>query len=64
MHPKFYLDERYIYASMGLLSMIDPNMAFDIMTEETKELEAAASGQQQYHSSVSDEAVAAEGFCM
>ena len=40
LHPKFYLDERYIYASMGLLSMIDPDLAFDIMTKETKELEA------------------------
>ena len=64
LHPKFYLDERYIYASMGLLSMIDPDLAFDIMTKETKELEAGASGHQQYHSSVSDEAAVAEGFCM
>ena len=64
LHPKFYLDERYIYASMGLLSMIDQELAFDIMTEETKELETAVSGQQQYHSSVSDDEAAMESSCI
>ncbi len=34
--PKFLLDEKYIFASMGLLSMENPELALNIMTKEIK----------------------------
>lgn len=37
-NPRFYLDQKYIFASMGLLSLIDPDLAFDILDAETIEL--------------------------
>lgn len=36
--PKFYLDKKYIYASMGLLSMIDRELAFELIKKETIEI--------------------------
>ncbi len=33
-NPKFLLDKQYIFASMGLLSAIDPDLALDLMKEE------------------------------
>lgn len=37
-HPKFYLDKKYIFASMGLLSMIDADLAFELLNKETIEI--------------------------
>ena len=34
-NPHFYLDQRYIFASMGLLSYIDPELAFELLDKET-----------------------------
>jgi conserved hypothetical protein len=35
--PKYLLDEKYIFASMGLLGTIDPELALGIMKREMKE---------------------------
>ena len=32
--PKFYLDQKYIFASMGLLSMVDAELAFELLDKE------------------------------
>lgn len=32
--PKFYLDKKYIFASMGLLSMVDADLAFELLDKE------------------------------
>ncbi len=37
--PDFYLDNRYIYASMGLLSMIDKDLAFYLLDKETTKID-------------------------
>lgn len=37
-NPKFYLDEKYIFASMGLLSQIDADLAFDLLYNLTSEI--------------------------
>ena len=37
-NPKFYLDKKYIFASMGLLSMIDADLAFELLNKETIEI--------------------------
>ena len=37
-NPKFYLDQKYIFASMGLLRTIDPELAFELLDKETIEL--------------------------
>ena len=37
-NPKFYLDQKYIFASMGLLRTIDPELAFELLDKETVEL--------------------------
>lgn len=37
--PKFYLDEKYIFAAMGLLSQIDEELAFELLDKETKRLD-------------------------
>ena len=37
-NPKFYLDQRYIYAAMGLLSAVDKELAFELLKKETVEL--------------------------
>ncbi|MBO5612505.1 MAG: glutamate mutase L [Prevotella sp.] len=37
--PKFYLDQRYIYAAMGLLSMTDRELAFELIKKETVEID-------------------------
>lgn len=34
-NPHFYLDQRYIFASMGLLSYLDPELAFELLDKET-----------------------------
>jgi conserved hypothetical protein len=33
-HPKYMLDRKYIFASMGLLSSVDPELALNIMKKE------------------------------
>ena len=33
-NPKFYLDKKYIFASMGLLSMVDAELAFELLDKE------------------------------
>lgn len=33
--PSFYLDKKYIFASMGLLSTINPELAFELLNRET-----------------------------
>lgn len=33
-NPKFYLDKKYIFASMGLLSMVDTELAFELLDKE------------------------------
>jgi hypothetical protein len=38
-NPKFYLDKKYIFASMGLLSAINPELAFDLLERETANIE-------------------------
>jgi uncharacterized protein (TIGR01319 family) len=38
-NPKFYLDKKYIFASMGLLSAINPELAFDLLDRETVNIE-------------------------
>ena len=38
-NPKYLLDKKYIFASMGLLSSIDPELALKIMVNEIKLLE-------------------------
>ncbi len=35
-HPKYKLDARYIFASMGLLSTVDPESALHLLNEELK----------------------------
>ena len=40
-HPTLYLDKRYIYASMGLLSTIDAELAFELLRHETVEIAKA-----------------------
>ena len=37
-NPKYYLDSRYIFASMGLLSHVDSKLALRIMKKEIKEI--------------------------
>ena len=37
-NPKFCLDKKYIFASMGLLRTIDPELAFELLDKETVEL--------------------------
>lgn len=37
-NPKFYLDRKYIFASMGLLRSINPELAFELLDKETVEL--------------------------
>ena len=34
--PRYYLDKKYIFASMGLLSTVDPELALHFMKEEIK----------------------------
>ena len=36
--PKFYLDQKYIFASMGLLRAINPELAFELLDKETVEI--------------------------
>jgi uncharacterized protein (TIGR01319 family) len=36
--PKYYLDSKYIFASMGLLSSVDPMLALKILKRELKEI--------------------------
>jgi uncharacterized protein (TIGR01319 family) len=36
--PKYYLDSKYIFASMGLLSSVDPKLSLKIMKRELKEI--------------------------
>lgn len=36
--PKFYLDQKYIFASMGLLRSINPELAFELLDKETVEI--------------------------
>ena len=36
--PKFYLDSKYIFASMGLLRTVNPELAFELLDKETIEL--------------------------
>ena len=33
--PKFFLDKKYIFASMGLLSSVDVELAFELLDKET-----------------------------
>lgn len=33
--PTFFLDQKYIFASMGLLSAINPELAFELLNKET-----------------------------
>jgi uncharacterized protein (TIGR01319 family) len=40
--PKFYLDQKYIFASMGLLRSINPELAFELLDKETIELDYKA----------------------
>lgn len=35
-NPKYLLDKKYIFASMGLLSMVDPELALEILKKEIK----------------------------
>lgn len=35
-HPKFLLDRKYIFGSMGLLSEVDADLALAIMKKEIK----------------------------
>ena len=37
-NPKFCLDKKYIFASMGLLRTINPELAFELLDKETVEL--------------------------
>lgn len=37
--PKLFLDQRYIFAAMGLLSQTDPELAFELLDKETKQLD-------------------------
>ena len=37
-HPAYMLDEKYIFASMGLLSTVDPELALRLMKETIKQL--------------------------
>lgn len=37
-HPKYLLDSTYIFASMGLLSTIDPELALQLMIKEIKRI--------------------------
>lgn len=37
--PKFYLDQKYIFAAMGLLSQVDEELAFELLDKETKQLD-------------------------
>jgi uncharacterized protein (TIGR01319 family) len=34
LRPEFYLDKKYIFASMGLIGIIDPKLSLSIMKEE------------------------------
>lgn len=34
-NPKFFLDKKYIFASMGLLSSVDVELAFELLDKET-----------------------------
>jgi len=36
--PKYLLDEKYIFASMGLLGMMEPDLALSIMQNEIKQI--------------------------
>lgn len=35
-NPQYYLDKKYVFASMGLLSIVDPELALHFMKEEIK----------------------------
>ena len=35
-HPRYMLDKKYIFASMGLLSAVEPKLALKILKEEIK----------------------------
>ncbi len=37
-NPKFYLDSRYIFAAMGLLRMVDEELACELLLRETTEI--------------------------
>lgn len=37
--PTFYLDKKYIFAAMGLLSSVDPELAFELLDKETGKLD-------------------------
>ncbi|MBQ5726068.1 MAG: glutamate mutase L [Alistipes sp.] len=37
-NPKFYLDSRYIFAAMGLLRMVDEELACELLLRETKKI--------------------------
>lgn len=37
-NPQYLLDKKYIFASMGLVSMVDPELALDILKKEIKTL--------------------------
>lgn len=37
--PKFYIDQKYIYAAMGLLTAIDKELALELLKKETKEID-------------------------
>ena len=39
--PKFYLDKKYIFASMGLVSKIDSELAFEIMKDDISEIQGS-----------------------
>ena len=43
--PRFFLDGKYIFASMGLIAKIDPQLALKIMKDEIVEIREAGSGQ-------------------
>ncbi|MCL2231908.1 MAG: glutamate mutase L, partial [Treponema sp.] len=36
--PRFFLDGKYIFASMGLVAKIDPRLALTIMEDEILEI--------------------------
>ena len=37
-HPKFLLDSQYIFSSMGLLSLVNPELALEILKKEIKQI--------------------------
>lgn len=36
--PKYLIDQKYIFASMGLISAVDPELALDILKKEIKQI--------------------------